>query len=43
MGIHGNLEDRPYKCKACPKSFVHKPKLKQHEKIHENLKSYVCE
>ena len=37
------LDDEPIKCSFCPKTFNDKSKLKQHEDMHQNIKSHECE
>ena len=39
---YSHLEERPFTCTVCSKSFKQKATLKQHEKLHSDEKPYVC-
>uniref|UniRef100_A0A2K5Q028 C2H2-type domain-containing protein n=1 Tax=Cebus imitator TaxID=2715852 RepID=A0A2K5Q028_CEBIM len=38
--LRGSLDDKPYKCTECEKSFSHSSTLFQHQKIHTGKKSH---
>merc|ERR1719341_1559393 len=38
-----HIEERPFPCSSCGKSFQTKQRLQQHMKIHEEVKQYKCE
>lgn len=41
FAVHGN--ERPYKCKKCPRTFARRNALNFHQNVHESNRPFVCD